>query len=37
MMKSLIIFAVFALSCIGCEKSDFDVSNPDVKEFVADS
>ncbi len=34
MMKSLIIFAVFALSCIGCEKSDFDVSNPDVKEFV---
>lgn len=33
-MRTLIIIAVFALSCIGCEKVDFDVSNPDVKEFV---
>lgn len=33
-MKPFIIFSLSALLCLGCERGSFDVSNPDVKEFV---
>ena len=33
-VKSVVIFAVLALLCSGCDKNSFDLSNPDVREFV---
>ncbi len=33
-MKNLIILALFTLSCASCEKSDFNIDDPDVEQFV---
>ncbi|MDM8002052.1 MAG: DUF4943 family protein [Bacteroidota bacterium] len=33
-MKTLVIFALLSVMCLGCERSSFDVNNPDVEEFV---
>ncbi len=33
-MKNVIIFAFFLFFCLGCEKDDFNVNNPDVEQFV---
>lgn len=33
-MKSLVIVCILSVMCLGCEKSSFDVNNPDVEEFV---
>ncbi|MDM8001313.1 MAG: DUF4943 family protein [Bacteroidota bacterium] len=33
-MKSLVLFALLSVMCLGCERSSFDVNNPDVEEFV---
>ena len=33
-MKSLVMFVMLSVMCIGCERSSFDVNNPDVEEFV---
>jgi hypothetical protein len=33
-MKKLLFLTVLTLFCIGCEKDEFDIANPDVEEFV---
>lgn len=33
-MKKFLVFIVVALLCYSCENEEFDVENPDVKEFV---
>ncbi len=33
-MKPLVLAALLATICIGCDKKSFDVNNPDVTEFV---
>jgi len=33
-MKNLILFAVLLLFCVSCKKDDFNLDNPDVKQFV---
>ncbi len=33
-MKTLVTIALLSVICLGCERSSFDVNNPDVEEFV---
>mgnify|MGYP000975965219 CR=1 FL=1 len=33
-MKAMVIFTLLSVICLGCERSSFDVNNPDVEEFV---
>lgn len=34
MMKKLLFITVLTLFCMGCEKDEFDLNNPDVQKFV---
>ena len=33
-MQKLLFITVLTLFCIGCEKDEFDIANPDVEKFV---
>lgn len=33
-MKTLVTVCLLSMMCLGCERGRFDVSNPDVTEFV---
>jgi len=33
-MKTLVTVCLLSVMCLGCERGRFDVSNPDVTEFV---